>query len=141
MEIKPKPSEPTNSGSTPEVSISRQQPALAGALDAEFSLPQNNLPRRPFRFTEKTETIRQVEMVFLPEPLSDSEEEGLSELAQQVHPQLLEAGIIRPPEDQAAKEDQPPKIVSRATGILAGLTRLCAALFELLSGLKRLLGI
>jgi hypothetical protein len=141
MEIKPKPSVPTNSGSTPEVSISRQQPALTGAMDAEFSLPQNNLPRRSFRFIEKTETTRHIEMVFLPEPLGDSAEEGLPELAQQVRPQLLRAGIIRPREDQAAKEDQPSKIVSRAAGILAGLTRLCAALFELLRGLKRLLGI
>jgi hypothetical protein len=141
MEIKPKSSAPTNSGSTPEVSISRQQPTLAGATDADFSLPQDNLPRRPFRFTEKTETTHVVEIVFLPEPLSDSAEEGLSELAQQVRPQLLEAGIIRPPENQAAKEDQPPKIVSRVTGVLAWLTRLCAALFELLKGLKRLLGI
>jgi hypothetical protein len=135
MENKAKPSAPTNSGSkSPEVS----QDALAGPVGgAGFLVPANNLQGRPFRVTETETRTRQVEMVFL-DPLSDSPVEGLSDLAQQVRPEL--AGILRSAEDQATGED-PPKIVSRATGVLAGLTRLLAALFELLKGFRRLLGL
>jgi hypothetical protein len=137
MENKPKPSggTPTSSGSTtPEVTISRQQAALtprrpdpepANVAGTESPLPlESNLPNRPFRFT-KTETHSQViELVHLP-ALSGSEEEGLSDLAQQVRPQLVEAGVIRPP------EDQPLEVVPQATGFLAVLTRLSTVLLKL----------